>query len=263
MSDSVNNEMIESEENTNLEEKTELYDGFDPNQVFELSEEEERLLTEEYIGDARIKEGKLFSFQYEGLKQLRFARSYLEEKYPNTDFYITVFAPISNNRPIATVTFYVDGNDEAFFDLELEANDEGYSARDNYYGAILREEYDEALERILKDEVNKPFKVYTELYQLKGSEINGDTTAEELISLKNNLSRRSYLFFNEEDLNAEELVEELRTYCTECGLYGSYTVYYAEELLTKYRNSEELYKLICSPAAFDIKRLSFNCFDVE
>lgn len=238
-------------------------EDFDPNQVFELTEEEERLLTEEFIGDDRIKEGKLYSFQYEALLQLRYARTYLEEKYPDTDFYITVFAPISNNDPVANITFYVNGNDEEFYDLELEVDGDEYSAKDNYYGALLREEYDDALENIIKEKTNAPFKAYTELYEVKGTEINGNTSVEELIALRSELSRRTYLFFNESDIDVEALVKELQAYCTECGLYGSYTVYYGDNLLTEYKTSVELYDFICSTSAFDMKRESFNCFDVK
>lgn len=93
----------------------------DPDKIFELTKQEER-----------IREGKLYAYQERCLEQLRFAISYLEEKYADRDFEILTIHPKSKVDMRTTVVFYEVGDDENYHNLFVEPEGDGWTGMDDF-----------------------------------------------------------------------------------------------------------------------------------
>ncbi len=104
----------------------------DPDKIFELTKQEERILCDLYIDEERIREGKLYAYQERCLEQLRFAISYLEEKYADRDFEILTIHPKSKVNMRTTVVFYEVGDDENYHNLFVEPEGDGWIEMDDF-----------------------------------------------------------------------------------------------------------------------------------
>ena len=245
---------------------------------YELTPEEEMLLCSVYVDEDRILDGLLFSHQIEALNALRFGHQYLENKYPGIKFVFHMFAPADRLNPDNRITFSVE-DDERLFQLKVRKiviNDKtesvseeetdivpvyDYEARDDFYKTLVRDDYDEMLQDLIRSAMGINSLVYTDFTELRGSDIDGRTSVNELIAEKDNLSRQTRVFLDRNDVE-DNTVSGLRELFKDKGLYGSYGVYYAGGLLYGQTDPEELMKEVVEVERSVVNREYFNCFDI-
>lgn len=188
----------------------------------EMTNTEIELLCRVFQGEDRIREGKLFSHQEEGLRQLRAASGYLDQKYPGHSFVTVAFEPATKFNLSATLT--VEDGREYTVRVQLR-DDGGYDCSDNCYGKYLQPRYDQYLEKTLADS-GYTVKTYTR-FPAPSDVLGPETTVEQLLQQAPKQTRSVDLFFVAEDHDA---AGELQALMTQAGLYGTYTVYFVPEL---------------------------------
>lgn len=223
-----------------------------------LSKDEERLLCEVYMDEERIHDGNLLDYQINCLNEIRSAKKYLKEKY-DKDFIILNYSPITELNCVGEMNFTTEDeihDTDIYYELQLKRADDGnFLLSDDYYGVLIREKYDQAFQEILKQSIKIPFVSKTMFDVLMGKEIDGKISIEEIMSLGEKLGRETSLYFNEEDIVVKAIQKKIENIVYENKLYGSYALYYAENLLDKERldnrdlNMEE------------VKVIRFNCFN--
>ncbi|MBR1472537.1 MAG: hypothetical protein IJ600_12970 [Lachnospiraceae bacterium] len=243
-------------ENTEIAEDAEIA-------TYVLTEEEERLLCEVYVDEDRIREGKLYGYQLEVLEEMRAAREYIEKKYPGAAFAFTAYTPITRANSIGRIAFHTVDDPDKYYEMSLQKTENDLMIKDNFYAELVREDYDRAVRNMIKDALGIDCLVYTDFYDLKGMEVTGETTTQELIDMKDGLSRKGCLFFRSDDVDQIQVEAELKHLFTSEGLYGSYTVFTGQELIDHEKTAEELYKGISTFGKEEVTVNYFNCFDIQ
>lgn len=228
-------------------------------QDIKLTEEEEKLLCEVYINEDRIKEGVLLDYQVECLEQIRLAKQYLEQKYPETAFEIIQIAPMSKINTITEVSF-VANSDDTVYNMQITKENDEYQAADNYYGVLIREAYDEYLTEQLKKKGFSTGITYTKFSHVYGAEIDGRLTVEKILELDKDLSRNTGIFVEGAKQEAGSISKEIEDYVRSLGIYGSYTVYVIEDMTNVGQTGDALSDYV-SNTREGIEVTYFNCFD--
>lgn len=217
----------------------------------EMTDQEKELLSAAYADADRIREGKLFEHQLEALEELRAGLTYLEDKYPDFPLLVLSFQPANKFNPWAVLSLRDESGDT--YTVTVTPTDGSYVCADDYYGALLREAYDEYVSGVLQTGGFSALS-YTTFPEPAGSEIGADITVEKLLEIQPRLSRSTHLF-SEETQSHDDTAASLRECLVQAGLYGSYTLYFVprEQLgsaaeLEEGRNAWE--------------KVSFNCFDI-
>ncbi len=235
----------------------------DDSQNIMLTEAEEKLLCELYINEERIKEGKLYDYQLKCLEQIRYAMEYLNNKYPNENFEILICNPKNKMNSMTTIMFYEGRNREELYDLYITESDEGYRAEDNYYGVLIREEYDTELTNILRESGFEKCLVYTAFNEVHDESVNGELTAEDIFKLGNQLGRGTDIFIDYDPDKSELLVSQLKEIMENQNLYGSYIVYIKSGIADMGMSAEEAKEYMRTKEAREnTKVVCFNCFDI-
>ena len=197
----------------------------EPMDVTTMSDREKEILGRVYADKKQITEGKLFSHQKEALRQLRAGLDYLERKYPGYEFNILSFAPANKFTPWAVFQFQNQPSEECVMTITPQNGD--FVCADNYYSVLLREKYDDELQKIL---AHNGFEVvtYTLFPTPMGEEIGENTSTDTLISMGTSLTRNTnlYLFANQE---SETTAQALQAALSANGIYGFYSLYFVSE----------------------------------
>lgn len=219
-----------------------------------MTEEEIQLMCGAYGAEERIQQGKLFDYQVSGLKQLRAGLSYLEEKYPGTDFEILTFAPANKFNPQAKLL--IRGEGEQTYSLTVEPQDDTYLCLDNCYSLWLKDQYDAYVTALLQANGISGC-AYSTLTELVGIGIGPETSVEEFIAYTPKIDRTTDVYLLAPgDLDAE--AQKIQNIIREAGLYGSYYVHAVPS--EEFGSAEEMDQNRKSGS--DWKRVSFNCFDI-
>lgn len=197
--------------------------------IVEMTDEEKDFLCRLYFGEERIRKGKLFPYQEETLKQYRFAKEYLNEKYPGYNFNLYCFLPANKiNGPVTRVDFMEQDKESGYgtFNMVIEGEDGSYSATDNFYRYLLRPGYDEALTEKLHDAGIEGCITYTRFSGLFGSEVDGTMTMEDLFAhgTEMGMKRDTKIFIDMEggeNEETEKLVQQVETVFREVNQYGA------------------------------------------
>ena len=98
--------------------------------VYELSEDEERLLCSIFIDEKRIRSGKLYMHQAAALEELRFGTEYLKNKYPDINIVIQSFSRSNTAVDFARLIF--TAGDEKKYSVKVSRENDTFSATDDY-----------------------------------------------------------------------------------------------------------------------------------
>ncbi len=229
---------------------------------YELTPEEEMIFCSVYVDEDRIINGRLFQYQVKELERLRFGRTYLEEKYPGKKFVFRSFAPATKVDLTGKVLFSLSEDEENLYRLRVKETDSGFEAADDYYKDCVREAYDRMLQGLIRDSLGINSLTYTEFLSLKGPEINGNTPVDSLIAEKDRLSRDTVVFLDGRDVE-NNTASELKKLFKDNILYGSYGVYYANNLLMDQQDGKKLLEEVNGVDRSVVERFYFNCFDIE
>lgn len=102
------------------------------NPEVELTQKKKDLLITMSMDEERIRNGKLYDWQIEVLRQYDYATEYLSRKYPSLGFTFTDCDPKGLIKPFSTFWFQCNG-EERVYDLYLYVDEDGsYSCEDNY-----------------------------------------------------------------------------------------------------------------------------------
>lgn len=217
----------------------------------EMSELERELLAAAYADGDRIRSGQLFSYQKEALQQLRAAIGYLAEKYPGRELTFTSFTPATKFTPWGQLVF--TAVEDGTFTATVKPTEDGYVCADTYYGALIRERYDLRVQELLGQAGIQAASV-TEFSSPMGTEVDGSTTADELIALEPKLTRNTHLFVSAQE-TSEALADAVRQRLREAGLYGSYALYFVPE-------SQWEETAVLEQKRHTWEKVSFNCFEI-
>lgn len=233
-------------ENTQVEAIQE--EGAEHMDQIELTQQEISLLGAVYPNQERIENGELFDYQEEALYQLRAGKAYLEQKYPGISFEITSFMPANQFTQWAELTFCDEKGDREYR-LTVTPEGESYTCADDYYGAVLREPYDQEIVQTL---AAGGFTVlsYTQFPAPAGMEIGADTSVDDIIAMGSRLTRNTHLFSDQPC--TQERADQMKELLSQAGFYGSFTLYQVPSL------EEEVLRLEEGRRAFPY--ISFQCF---
>ena len=99
----------------------------------QLTQGEKIFLQNLFVNEKRIEEEKLYAYQIRVLEQYRMAMSYLNRKYPDTEFEIVMGNPQNKMNSFAEFVFKKVGEDD-IFQLSISKMNDEYMTIDNYYG---------------------------------------------------------------------------------------------------------------------------------
>lgn len=147
---------------------------------YEMTDEEKQFLEGIYMDEERIEKGKLYSYQKTMLMHYRFVLKYLNEKYPSYDFKIESGTPINKVNTYATFNF-TEKNTEGRFRCYLYQEEE-LDCKDNFYGYIIREAYDDYIYHQCIDSIPSLLGTYSVISCARGIEYDENLTMEEIVS---------------------------------------------------------------------------------
>ena len=228
--------------------------GDDDMDYIEMTEKEKELLSAIYADADRIQQGKLFSHQEAALRQLRAGMEYLAEKYPAHTLEVLTFEPANKFTPWAR--FLVQDAEGHNYDVMVEPSDGSYICTDNFYGVLIREDYDKMISDILGDE-GFAILSYTEFTAYLGMAQSADITAEKIISENPKLTRLTNLYI-QMSKNNDVTADNIRKSLLDQGIYGAYILYFVPSLL-----ADDVLTLESDPERNTWDYISLNCFDVE
>lgn len=192
----------------------------------ELTDDEIRILSETYLQEDRIAQGKLYKHQEKQLGRLRFATAYLEEKYPDKKLVIRNCSEKANSDGSWAFSFYENTDENGIFHIYVkELSDGEYSATEDYWKVALEELYDGWLSEQFSKLLGQTVSTSTAFL---GNEDHSDVTSiEEIKALREKLPRTTDIQVSSVN-DVESIMTVLKEYVLENNLYGSYFVYEGE-----------------------------------
>lgn len=197
----------------------------------EMTEQEMQFLKEIYIDEERIETGSLYSYQKTFLLQYRFASEYLNEKYPSYAFTILRGEPMSALNSYARF-FVREKEGENIFEVHVMQREGDFQGEDNFYGEIIREEYDDYLYKKCIEKSDSLMGIYSIITGVKGIEYNEEMRAEDIISGEKKISPLTEIYFTGAHISEDqwnEKVTVIKETVQNIGLYGSYILYYVAD----------------------------------
>lgn len=206
-----------------------------------LTEQQEALLIAISSDEDRIREGKLYAWQVETVKQYEAAMAYLEEKYPSYSLEITDCVPKNKMNSYTTFWFKAEEQEEVY-ELYLETDEDGvYICKDNFYASFVGPEYEEALLELLREEVPECEALSAEMSAVKGEEFNEQINAESILEGVYRVSNTVLIFaVADDDGEAERIAEKAEQVVREKKIYGGYIVYVLAEIPDECQDAGEL-----------------------
>ena len=217
-------------------------------QQADLTEEEQKLLIAAFGDDENIRAGNLYDYQKEALIQLRTGMEYLKEKYPREDFSVLSFSNATKLTEYASCYFQTDASSKEYL-LTITPENGEYVCRDTYYGEKIRDRYDAELESILRENGYET-KLYTDFSTPAGMDVDGNVTMQTVNEVSPKIARCTFVFV---DLSLMGQGENIQNALYDNGAYGSYILYFSDNLMNK-----GIDQLVLQRKEF--KSITFNIF---
>lgn len=192
-----------------------------------MTQEQQDLLIRISVDEESVKAGELSEWQKEVLRQYDYAMQYLNKKYPSYTFHLMTCTPKDNWNTYTTFTFYEGTDTETYYSLYLEVEEEGYMAKDNFYGKVIEEVYEEKLLQLLQDEgipCNKVKAVFSTVY---GEEINEQINVDNILDGKICIQQTIQIYSECHHINGysyPSLVQAIQQVIEDRGIYGSFFI---------------------------------------
>ena len=198
--------------------------------AIELTQEETELLCATFSGEERIRRGDLLSYEIELVRQLRFGREYLSQKYPSQTFRMENCIPQNKENAYTTVDIQAE-NDRKQYELRLTTSeDKTISAVDNFYETVVKKDYEAhiadaargATKAFLAAQVNVPY--------LYGEEYDAELTLDAVLEQEIELSVEAAVFLDGTEVgNIASMTKELEEALKGTGCHGSFWIYYLKK----------------------------------
>lgn len=209
--------------------------------MFELTQEETELLCATFSGEERIRRGDLLSYEIELVRQLRFGREYLSQKYPSQTFRMENCIPQNKENAYTTVDIQAE-NDRKQYELRLTTSeDKTISAADNFYETVVKKDYEAhianaargATKAFLAAQVNVPY--------LYGEEYDAELTLDAVLEQEIELSVEAAVFLDGTEVgNIASMTKELEEALKGTGCHGSFWIYYLKKRPDSWTTAEDL-----------------------
>ena len=209
--------------------------------MFELTQEETELLCATFSGEERIRKGDLLSYEIELVRQLRFGREYLSQKYPSQTFRMENCIPQNKENAYTTVDIQAE-NDRKQYELRLTTSeDKTISAADNFYETVVKKDYEAhianaarvATKAFLAAQVNVPY--------LYGEEYDAELTLDAVLEQEIELSVEAAVFLDGTEVgNIASMTKELEEALKGTGCHGSFWIYYLKKRPDSWTTAEDL-----------------------
>lgn len=209
--------------------------------MFELTQEETELLCATFSGEERIRRGDLLSYEIELVRQLRFGREYLSQKYPSQTFRMENCIPQNKENAYTTVDIQTE-NDRKQYELRLTTSeDKTISAADNFYETVVKKDYEAhianaargATKAFLAAQVNVPY--------LYGEEYDAELTLDAVLEQEIELSVEAAVFLDGTEVgNIASMTKELEEALKGTGCHGSFWIYYLKKRPDSWTTAEDL-----------------------
>lgn len=231
--------------------------------VMELTDDEKDMLCGLYGNEERIRAGRLITLEIEAVNQYRYANQYLSEKYPGYEFELFHFSPL-RLATSETMSYFREKNTDSdeYYELFLEGKDGVYSVRDNFFWHLIGPVYDAELTKRLKTEGLEDFYVKTVAMCYMGTEVDGNTTVEELIEEGKEwgiqINLRLYVDMpGVEGEDTDKVMQMAEKVVRDMNQYGAHDVCFGEGGVDAVKNGE---KIKVSDGSYYIQ---FNTFDLR
>ena len=187
-----------------------------------ITDEERQLLDGVFADGGAAQSGVLYIHQKEALKQLRGAKEYLQEKYPDIQIRCRAFDPLTKGNERGTLSFTADG----FIPLQRVIIRRGgrYAYTDTLYGELVRGRYDEQLASLLSAFLGI-VTARTVFYTPLGMQDDGSLSVEDILHHDPVITRHTDIFTDV----MPEISDSLLLALHKGGWYASYTVFSAKE----------------------------------
>lgn len=196
----------------------------DFSQEDELITYEEKLLLEESLGEKIDSIIELQDYQQYALDLLRSVRKDLSKRYPKEEFISVSF---DLGTIFSGVTTYTFTTEEAkrygeFFIACTEDEDEKQKWADDFYGFLIRKDYDAKLLRTLKENGITAL-TYTHFSKLCSYSEKILPTPEDILEEGFSFAKLTSVFIPDTPENKEEIIKDI---LQKNGFYGSYYIYF-------------------------------------
>ncbi len=216
---------------------------FHENLNFDLvpNEEETEILCRTYINEDRIREGKLYGYQNKQLLRIRYAENYLAQKYPDMDFHIWEGAEKPDSNDCWKFSF-TNLSQEEYYHLYVLETPDGYEAVDEYSIEVLAQEYDNWLSEELSCFLGS--QVYTETAFWGNSwQLCSLKSIDDILLLDDQLPRNTNIYTYEVQ-DPASLADKLIQYLKDKDIYGSYSIYAADELMSYVEDGRTIHEYL-------------------
>ncbi len=193
----------------------------------ELTKEQEDLLAALSVNESKVRNGELYEWQEEIIRQYDFAMLYLEQKYSSHDFSFTWCEPAEAGRSYSMFRFLADNESDMYtLYVDITSNETGiqYSCRDNFYGSLIHSDYERELLRFLSEEVPECVDVSSRFSSVYGTECDGSLTFARIRQEQKKISNITTINALSGDKGQEQVFEEIQNRIKNEKIYGSYTV---------------------------------------
>ena len=211
----------------------------------ELTQEQIDLLCNISVNEETVREGKLKSWQEEVLNQYDSAMEYLMDKYPSYDFVITFCEPKNIVNPYTTFNFMEKSEEGVYYDMYVDVYEENggkrYEMKDNFHQKLFEDELANLFWELMQEEFVECINVTTSLSTVQGEEYGENLDLQKILSGEMTLDHDTDFYINAEgmtDAEYTEMVEQIKEFILEKGIYGSYDVKFVNEA----EPEEELYR---------------------
>lgn len=199
------------------------------NKVTPMSDVEKELLCMTYGNDERIMEGKLTKRQKEGLKELRMATDYLEEKYPGYELNFFYFSNSTSYHKFCRLEFLVDGCED-YFTVQIAVTEDGCIIRDNFYEYVLGPVYNEMLTEKFAEAGLENFVVHTRFGGYVGKEVDASISMDDFIEQMKSHNVNVYVYIDmlgENDEVNKQIAELIEKQLRDIENNGSHKIFFS------------------------------------
>lgn len=217
-----------------------------------MTEEQKNLLMKLCLDDEAISKGELTDWQIEILHQFDYAKEYLGKKYPSHTLTI-VDGQQKNYTQGYTSFLFSDEEGDTYYHLriDVEEKEEGnvYTAKDDYYGALLKGKYEEELQKTLHQVCDTCIAVNSYVGSISGEEYDETIDVKDMVAGKIDIENVTTIFLDGRGIeDCQKMVDDVKGFIQERGIYGEYRVLALGEIPDEELDGEGYMEYLCELA---------------
>lgn len=192
-----------------------------------LTKEQEDLLAAISVNESKVHNGELYGWQKEVIRQYEVALEYLRQKYPAHKFLIDWCEPSEAGRKYSIFQFKADQENEnytLYVDIISTEKEKQYECRDNFYGSLIRENYENSLLQLLSDKIPEHIEISCKFSSVYGKECDGTLTFKQIVQEQRKISNTTTINVMSDNGDPERIFCEIQRCIKENRIYGGYII---------------------------------------